>query len=64
MIQVIAFNFQNALPLVIFIVYAINIEIALVMRWLWHYPLNDSAFKHAIVQAISYAIDYDIGYAI
>ena len=49
-----------ALPLVIFIVYAINIEIALVMRWLWHYPLNDSAFKHAIVQAI----DYDIGYAI
>ena len=53
-----------ALPLVIFIVYAINIEIALVMRWSWHYPLNDSAFKHPFVQAISYAIDYNIGYAI
>jgi hypothetical protein len=60
MIYVIAFDFSNALPLVKFIGYAINIEIALVMRWLWYYLMNDLAFKHAIVQAI----DYDIGYAI
>ena len=34
------------------------------MCWLWHLPLNDSASKHAIVYAISYAIDFDFGYTI